>query len=154
MDDAAGPHDELLLSDVSGLIESAHVRAAAAVNSELVLLYWNIGKRVREELLGGKRAEYGKRVVERLAQYLTERYGRGYTYTNLTRMCRFAECCPDCRIVAPLARQLTWTNVTIILTLADQPKRDFYFALAARERWSKRTLRNLLGSRGSGKASE
>ncbi|TDB38202.1 MAG: DUF1016 family protein [Actinobacteria bacterium] len=52
-----GPHDELLLSDVSGLIESAHVRAAAAVNSELVLLYWSIGKRVREELLGGQRAE-------------------------------------------------------------------------------------------------
>lgn len=147
MDDGAETHNEALFSDVTGLIEGARNRAARAVNSELVLLYWSIGKRIREELLSGARAEYGKQVVRRLAQYLTDCYGRGYTYGNLTRMCRFAECYPESRIVAPLAQQLTWTNLTMLLAISDSSTRDFYSALAARERWSKRTLRERIDSK-------
>ncbi|MGB4440928.1 MAG: DUF1016 N-terminal domain-containing protein, partial [Coriobacteriia bacterium] len=100
--------DRVLLGDISGLIEAARTRAAVAVNSELVMLYWSIGKRIRDDVLGGERAEYGQAVVQRLAERLTERYGRGYTYTNLTRMLKFAESYPDERIVAPVAQQLPW----------------------------------------------
>ncbi len=82
-------------SDVAGLIDGARSRAAAAVNSELVMLYWSVGKRVREEVLGGERAEYGQQVVKRLAEQLTERYGRGWSRQNIERMIRFAEWLPD-----------------------------------------------------------
>ena len=51
--------DDALFGDVADLIDSARRRAAAAVNSELVMLYWSVGKRVREEVLGGERAAYG-----------------------------------------------------------------------------------------------
>jgi hypothetical protein len=65
--------DDALLGDVTDLIERARARAASAVNTELVMLYWSIGKRVREDVLGGERAEYRKDVVKRLAARLTER---------------------------------------------------------------------------------
>lgn len=135
------PADEQLLGDVTSLIESARQRAAAAINSALVMLYWNIGKRVREDVLGGERAEYGREAVRRLAERLTQRYGRGYTYTALSRMMKFASQYPDSQIVAPLAQQLTWTNIVELLTIDEQPKRDFYLEMCAHEHWTKRTLR-------------
>lgn len=76
-DTALAPDDNALFGDVSELIDHARHRAAASVNSELVMLYWSVGKRIREEVLGGKRARYGQEVVKRLAAKLTSRYGRG-----------------------------------------------------------------------------
>ena len=77
---------------------------------------------------------------------LIERFGRGYTYTALTRMVKFAEWIDGQQIVAPLAQQLTWTNITEILALSDRRQREFYAATCARERWSKRTLRERIAS--------
>lgn len=138
---AVTPVDDTLFGDVADLIDSARQRAAASVNSELVMLHWSIGKRVREEVLGGERAAYGQDIVKRLAARLTERYGRGYSWQNIFRMMRAAELYPDAEIFSPLARILTWTNITELLTISDQPKRDFYLAFCVHERWSKRTLR-------------
>jgi predicted nuclease of restriction endonuclease-like (RecB) superfamily len=136
------PADEdALFGDVATLIESARTRAAAAVNSELVMLYWHVGRRVREEILGDDRAAYGQQVAMRLAARLTDRYGRGYGWRNLFRMVKFAELYPESNILSPLATKLTWTNITEVLTVGDPIKRDFYLALCARERWTKRTLR-------------
>ncbi|KAF0207123.1 MAG: hypothetical protein FD171_1989 [Actinobacteria bacterium] len=141
------PVDDALLSEVTGLIERARTRAAVAVNSELVMLYWSIGKRIREDVLGGERAGYGQVVVQRLANALTRRYGAGYGKSNLLRMVQFADLYQHESIVAPVARQLTWTNVTILLTIPDQQKRDFYLLSAAHERWSKRTLRSRINGK-------
>ncbi|MBA4370646.1 MAG: hypothetical protein C0418_03590, partial [Coriobacteriaceae bacterium] len=126
---------------MTALIEGSRQRAAAAINTELVMLYWSIGKRVREDVLGGERAEYGREVVRRLAERLTQRCGRGYSRRNLFRMLQFAEQYPDERIVSPAAAQLSWTNIVEILTIEEQPKRDFYLAMCAHEHWTKRSLR-------------
>ena len=120
--------DDGLFGDVAGLIEGARTRAAAAVNSELVMLYWSVGKRVREEVLGGERAAYGEQVVAQLAERLTERYGRGWSRQNIERMIRFVAWQPDCRKCSPLASKLTWTNIGELLTISDRRKRDFYLA--------------------------
>ena len=144
MDDRAMPaarQDDALFGDVASLIEGARTRAAVAVNSELVMLYWNVGKRVHEEVLGGERAAYGQQVIKSLAAKLTERYGRGWSKPNLLKMVQFAVEYPDNSIVSPLARQLSWTNITELLTIPEQQKRDFYLAFCAHERWSKRILR-------------
>lgn len=63
--------DEKLFGDVAGLIDCARRRVAAAVNSELVMLYRSIGKRVRDEVLGGEHGAYGQEVVSRLTPLLT-----------------------------------------------------------------------------------
>ena len=144
MDDDLTPStsaDAALFGDVAGLIEGARQRTAASVNSELVMLYWSIGKRVREEVLGGERAEYGQVVVKRLATRLTERYGRGYSWQNLFRMIEVRRAVSGRRDFSPVARILTWTNISELLTISDQRKRDFYLVFCANERWSKRTLR-------------
>jgi predicted nuclease of restriction endonuclease-like (RecB) superfamily len=142
------PADEdALFGDVSTLIDSARMRAAAAVNTELVMLYWHVGKRVREDVLGGQRAEYGQQVAQRLAARLTERYGRSFAVRNLFRMMQFAEFYPVAEIVTPLASQLTWSNVGEVLMLADPARRDFYLALCARERWTRRTLRSQISAK-------
>jgi hypothetical protein len=60
-----------LFEDVRSLIASARTRAAASVNAELTLLYWQVGRRVREDVLGGERAGYGQQLVATLARRLT-----------------------------------------------------------------------------------
>ncbi len=96
--------------------------------------------------LGGERAEYGRGEVKRLAVRLTARYGRGWSWQNLFRMMKFAELYPDSQIFSPLARILTWTNISELLAIPEQRRRDFYMSMAARERWSKRVLRERVSS--------
>ncbi|MCB9759462.1 MAG: hypothetical protein H6739_06450 [Alphaproteobacteria bacterium] len=66
-----------LLGDLRQLIDGSRHRAAVAVNSELVLLYWQIGTRIHSDILNEERAEYGKQVIASLADALTAEYGRG-----------------------------------------------------------------------------
>ena len=134
--------EDALFGDVAGLIEGARARAAASVNSELVMLYWRVGKRVREDVLGGERAKYGLEVVKRLADRLVARYGRGWSKSNLLRMIQFATAFEDEAIVATLSRQLSWSHVLELIVLEDLLQRDFYTAFAAHERWSVRALRS------------
>ncbi len=138
--------EETLFGDISGLIEQAQTRTAVAVNSDLVMLYWSVGRLVRSEVLGGERAEYGQAMVRRLAARLAERYGRGWSRSNLLRMIQFADHFPDVSIVATLSRQLGWSHFVEIIVLEDSDEREFYAAHAARERWSVRTLRERIAS--------
>jgi hypothetical protein len=136
-----------LLEDLGSAIEAARGRVAAALNGELVMLYWNVGARVHEHILGGERAQHDAEIMKRIAARLTLTYGRAFGWRNLFRMVRFAEAYPDPEVLSPLARQLTWSNVAEVLTLDDPWQRDFYLSMAARERWSKRTLRAQIAGR-------
>src|SRR6185369_4180303 len=99
-----------LLTDVRELIVQARESVARAVNSGLTLLYWQIGNRIRREVLREKRAEYGKQIVSALGRQLEQEFGRGFGDKNLRRMIQFAEVFPDRGIVVSLIRQLTWTH--------------------------------------------
>ncbi|MDO8915794.1 MAG: PDDEXK nuclease domain-containing protein [Coriobacteriia bacterium] len=134
------PVEESLFGDVTTLIEAARGRVAITVNAELTMLYWGIGRRIREDVLGLEKPEYGRAVVTRLAERLTVRYGRGYSRSRLFRMVQFAAIYESREIVAPLARQLTWSHLLQLIALENTDERRFYEALAARDRWSKREL--------------
>jgi len=67
-----------LVSEVRQLIDTAKQRAAVAVNAEISLLYWQIGRRIQQDVLQGERTEYGKQIVNQLAKQLTEHYGKGW----------------------------------------------------------------------------
>lgn len=129
-----------LLEDIRSLIESARRRAATAINTEMVMLYWYIGERIRKDTLGQERAEYGKWIVQALSEKLTMEYGRGFTRTNLFNI-RFAEVFPDREIVHALSGQLSWTHFREIIYLEDNLKRDFYAEMCRIERWSTRMLK-------------
>jgi predicted nuclease of restriction endonuclease-like (RecB) superfamily len=129
-----------LLSDLRALIESARIRVAVGVNAEMVILYWDIGKRIRTEILFDERAEYGRRVVTELSDRLSRQYGRGFTRTNLFNMIRFTEVFPDRSIVHSMSGQLSWTHFRNIIYIEDQLAREFYTEMCRLERWSVRTL--------------
>ncbi|MFY9822459.1 MAG: PDDEXK nuclease domain-containing protein [Thermoanaerobaculia bacterium] len=129
-----------LLADLRELILQARESVARAVNSGLVLLYWHIGTRIREDILKEKRAEYGEQIVHALSALLTVEFGRGFTTRNLFNMIRFAEAFPDIEIVHSLSALLGWTHFRQILSLDDPLKRNFYAEMCRIENWSTRTL--------------
>lgn len=131
-----------LLGDLRELIEAAREQTARAVNSTLVAMYWQIGKRIREDVLKEERAGYGEEILQTLSAKLTEEYGRGFSGKSLWHMMRFAEVFPDEEIVSALRRQLSWTHFKELIYLDDSLKREFYAELCRVERWSTRTLRH------------
>jgi hypothetical protein len=79
-----------LLSQVRELILQARQTVSQGVNSALVLLYWQIGQRIRTNILKEKRAGYGEQIFHSLSGKLTEEFGRGFAKSNLFNMVRFA----------------------------------------------------------------
>jgi predicted nuclease of restriction endonuclease-like (RecB) superfamily len=128
------------------MIDAARARIATAANAEFTLLNWRIGRRIHSEVLSGERAAYGKAIVATLSQQLVADYGRGYTYTALTRMAAFFEAFPDEQIVATLSQQLSWSHFTELLPLKQLLQREYYAEMCRIERWSVRTLRERIGS--------
>ncbi|MDP3565261.1 MAG: PDDEXK nuclease domain-containing protein [Methanoregula sp.] len=129
-----------LLGALQSLIASARIRVAIGVNAEMVLLYWDIGERIRTEILKDERAAYGKQVVNTLSDQLVMQYGTGFTRTNLFNMIRFAEVFPDRFIIHSLSGQLSWTHFRHIIYIEDSLAREFYLEICRLERWSVRTL--------------
>ena len=142
---ASGPLPVKLVSDIRALIEAARGQVAQAVNAGMVSLYWNIGRRISLELLGGKRAEYGGRIVSAAGRQLEAEYGEGFSEKSLRHMIRFAEAFPDDKIVSALRRQLSWTHFKRIIYIEDPLKREFYAEMCRVEGWNTRTLEKKIG---------
>ena len=135
-----------LLADVRELILATRRTVAQGINSALVLLYWNIGKRIHTDILKEKRAGYGEKILHTLSANLTAEFGRGFGERNLFRMVRFAEVFPDSKIVSSLRTQLGWTHFRAIIALDDPLKRDFYAEMCRIEGWNTRTLEQKIQS--------
>jgi predicted nuclease of restriction endonuclease-like (RecB) superfamily len=129
-----------LFKNVSQLIEESRSRTAVAINSEITLLYWNIGKYIREDVLKNNRADYGQKIVESLSDRLTKNYGRGWSKRHLHNCLRFAETFPNEQIMHALRTQLSWTHIRSIVPIEDELKRNFYIELCKIEKWSTRQL--------------
>lgn len=135
-----------IAQEIITLIQQAKQRAAMAVNSELTLLYWHIGQRINQAVLGGERADYGKQIVTNLAKQLAAQFGRGWSAQQLRHCMKFAECYTDEPIVSALRRQLSWTHIKTLIYIDDPLKRDFYSQMAICEHWSTRTLDERIGA--------
>lgn len=129
-----------LLTELRELILATRQQVAQAVNAGLTILYWQIGTRIRKDILKEKRAEYGEEIVHALSGQLTMEFGKGFGRTNLFNMIRFAEVFPDRRSVTSLMSQLGWTHFRQIIYLDDPLKRDFYAEMCRIEKWDTRTL--------------
>ena len=130
-----------LYSEIINIINNSKQNLQRVVNSELILLYWNIGRTVKEEILKNQRAEYGKGIVDMLSQELTKEYGRGFGIRNIFRMIKFFEVFPDINIVSSLMAKLTWTHLIEIISIEEPVKRDFYITMCVNENWSVRAFK-------------
>lgn len=135
-----------LLLDICQLIAHAQQRAAAAVNAELTLLYWQIGKRIQHEVLQGQRAEYGQQVMSTLAEQLVREYGKGWSKRQLWLCVQMATVFPDADIVRTVCAELSWSHLRLLLGFDDPLKRDFYIEICRLEHWSVRQLQNRIQS--------
>src|SRR6266550_3993694 len=79
-----------LIGGIAELLEASRRIAARTVNALMTATYWEIGQRIVEfEQRGKKRAEYGEELLQRLAQDLTARFGRGFSYPNVNKFRQF-----------------------------------------------------------------
>ena len=135
-----------LLNDVRQLIETARTQVARYANSASVMLYWQIGHRVNQDVLKNERAEYGEEVIKQLAQQLKEQYGSGFDRYNLSRMVRFAKMYSEPQIVVTLSQQLSWSHFLKLIIIDDLLKRDFYTEMCRLQGWGVRKLREKIDS--------
>jgi len=135
-----------VLEEVRVLILDARQQTARMVNAGLTLLYWQVGDRIRREILQERRAEYGAEIVSALGRQLEQEFGRGFSTKSLHHMIRFAEAFPSGEIVSALLRELSWTHFKTLIYLDDPLKRSFYTEMCRIERWSTRTLQERIQS--------
>lgn len=140
------PESRKLLQSIISLIDTARTNVALAVNSELTLLYWNIGKQINEDILKNSRADYGKSILLELSKELTIQFGAGFSKRNLHNFIKFSELYPDTKIVQTLSAQLSWSHIYSLIYIKEEIKREFYTQMSVHERWSVRTLQNRMES--------
>jgi predicted nuclease of restriction endonuclease-like (RecB) superfamily len=139
-------HQTLLNEDVCRIIDGSRQRLATTVNAEICLLHWNIGKRIKEDVLFNQRAEYGKQILKFLATQLTERYGKGWSIFKLQHCVRAAYTFTEDEIVYAVRTQLTWTHLRTLMSIDDRLKRSFYTEMIRIEHWDTRTLDSKIDS--------
>lgn len=118
--------EQTLLAELSQLIEQSQRQVVQQANSTLTMLFWQIGKRINEDILQNKRADYGKQIVSTLSTQLTSKYGYNFAEKNLRRMLQFAEQFSDEQIVVTLSRQLSWSHLLVLLPLKMHEAKLFY----------------------------
>jgi predicted nuclease of restriction endonuclease-like (RecB) superfamily len=133
---------DTLYIDLTLLIEKSKQKAVSQAKSAVNLLFWQVGKRINDEILHNKRAEYGSQAVPNLAERLSAKYGRNFEEKNLRRMMQFAEAFPDEQIVVTLSRQLSWSHFIAIIPQKSPEARLFYANLAVDEAFGVRDLRH------------
>lgn len=132
-----------LLGELKTRVRAARTQALRTVNTQLIELYWSIGKTIleRQEL-----EQWGSGVIGRLADDLRAEFPemKGLSRSNLFYMRGFAASWPDPIVQQPVG-QLPWGHVTVLLDkLADQQKRDWYASAAVEYGWSRNVLMNMI----------
>lgn len=122
----------------------ARSRAWQAVNTEMVVCYWQIGRLiVEEEQRGETRAVYGKGLIKKLSRKLTDKFGQGFHQRNLWVMRNFYLAYPK---VNALRRELSWTHYRLLLRVEKPEARAFYETESVNARWSTRELERQINS--------
>lgn len=148
-----------LFQKVAALIEESRKRVATAVNTAMVYTYYEVGRYiVEDEQRGNTRAEYGKSVLKELSRKLTEKYGSGWSYVNLTQMRSFylvysqklqtVSKQSQKEIIQTVSKEfvLSWSHYLILMRIENPQERSFYEIECARQQWSVRQLQRQYAS--------
>jgi len=166
--------DTALFDRVASILEQARGNVVRAVNTNMVLAYWLIGREIVQEIQGGGiRAAYGTQVLANLSQQLTRKYGQGFSVTNLQNFRKFhqAYALRLSQIQHPLgiklglidtpppiqhpagaeslmgfSPQLSWSHFRALMRVQNAEARDFYEHEAIAGGWDKRTLERQIHS--------
>ena len=136
--------ESVLFSDVAQIIEQRKLNAISIANSQIVLMFWEIGKYINCAILGMERAEYGKKIVVTLSRQLVLKYGKSFENKNLHRMMQFASQFENEQIVVTLSRQLSWSHLLVLLPLKTMEEKLYYANETAKQLLGVRGLRRII----------
>lgn len=136
---------------VSNLLENSKKNLVYTINTAMVYTYFEIGKMiVEEEQQGKERAEYGKKLLKELSDYLSSKFGKGYSAENLKLMRRFYKIYSDDQIGETLFTQfekypitssgrrfyLSWSHYLMLMRITNNDERHFYEIESVKNNWS------------------
>lgn len=135
---------EPLVHDIKELIHKKQYHVLQIMNSETINLYWEIGQEIyRQQQENG----WGKSIVQVLSKELQKEFSgaKGYSAANLWRMRNFYLSYRDSEKLAPLVREISWSNNIVIMEKCkDDLQREFYIQMTRRYGWTKRILTNFI----------
>lgn len=137
---------EVNFSEVINMIETRRNNAYRKVNEELISLYWDFGKYISEKV---NDSNWGDKIVDKLVEFMKREYPtmKGFTRPGIYRMKQFYETYKENEIVAPLVRQISWTNNVLILGATNtMEEKEFYIKMCIKNNYSKRELDRQIGS--------
>ena len=138
------PDYDRLLQSVGDTLNKGRSAAAMAVNTAMVRTYWEIGRQIVEfEQKGNEKADYGAEVLKRLSRDLTERYGKGFSHSNIVYMRKFYLTFPKSQTLSDF---LTWSHYVELLKIDDPMERAFYEKESENEHWGVRELKRQMKS--------
>ena len=132
-----------IFEEIKRLVNDSRTRVYTTVNTEMLNLYWNIGKIIMEIQKGKRRAKYGETLLNDLSDRLTREFGKGFSKRNLERMRKFYICFP---IATTVMSQLSWTHYLELIRIYDEKKRNFYMNECVNSNWSVRELARQINS--------
>lgn len=138
------PGYDSLLRNVGDALEEGRQRVASAVSSVMVQTYWEIGRQIVEyEQHGYEKAQYGADILNRLSRDLTDRYGKGFSHSNIVYMRKLYLTYPISQTLSDL---LSWSHYIELLKIDDPLERSFYTKEAENGRWGVRELKRQMKS--------
>lgn len=133
-----------IIHQIQSIITNAREKAIRSVDTERVLMYWQIGKVIFEEEQAGKeRADYGKYLIKSISEVFQPQFGSGFSVHQLEMNRQFYRTFP---IANALRSQLSWTQYRSLIRIDNQDKRDFYLAEATKNNWTARQLERQINS--------
>jgi predicted nuclease of restriction endonuclease-like (RecB) superfamily len=130
-----------LYEGVTNIIDNARTQVSVYVNAHASMTFWSVGKYIIDDMEYRTYSAYGQKILATLSQRLMARYGKGYTYSALTRMLKVARMYNDKEMFAKLSQTLTWSHFIELITIKDDTKRLFYQQMGIAEHWSVTQLR-------------
>jgi len=147
-----------LFDKIANIFLEARGKVVREINRAQVLAYWEIGREIIEfEQKGKIRAEYGKELIDRLSKDLTEKFGRGFSSTNLKMMRLFYQNFPIRQTLSDESQKpqtlsskfepmLSWSHYCELLKVEETLARSFYEQEAIQNNWSVRELKRQINS--------
>ncbi len=135
-----------VLAEAKAAVQSARTRVALAANTELIRLYWTLGRMILDQATS---EGWGTKVVDRLSVDLRQEFPEmtGFSPRNLKYMRAMATAWPDEAIVLRLVARLPWGHIQELLnSLDDQDTRDWYAGQAVTNGWSRAVMANQIKS--------
>ncbi|GHU41990.1 DUF1016 domain-containing protein [Spirochaetia bacterium] len=136
--------EKQVFSNIAFIIEKRKFNAASTANSQMITMFWEIGKYINLDILADSRADYGKKILSTVSTKLVSVYGKSFVEANLYRMKRFAAVFSDMNTIADFIPFLSWSHFCEIMRIKDEQARLFYARDAVEKQSGIRELRHTI----------